>query len=781
MQSSRRRYALLLGIVFVVELVFALYTPTYVYPDERSHLQCISFYREEGRMPDPYTRGEKIQQDKHPPYLYVLGAMTLAASDGMFEDAEFSLPGPYERRWQLGRQQTVRVDAGARKVADGQLLLLRFAMLLHWMLAAAFFLACADLVFGAQKRWAFAMALGAATLPQAALGGAAVTPDTPLIAFCAGAWFYLLRAMLDGTRLRHDALWGGAFFALALLSKAAAVFFVPVVLVAGLRIARREGVVSSATEDASTTSGLDWRRGLLFVGLFAAIPVVLAAWWYLRNLVLYGDLFQMRAQVEAYTHSMRREPLSSTFFESLLWDLFRTFFGFFDRSTLLPRPLILVWAGLCGAAAIGLLTLLRRDLRGQASERERAVILPALVGFGVILTLTVVGNVTVPSAQGRYLYPALPGAMLLLGSGWRLALRRTHDGRGVYGALAIWILIGLWGLQWAIVRRDSVQRARRGGESVLFYEDCGSVGLHPHRVQGYDAPDQGQLGRVVPWRTVDGHPEAVVYRFDVPKDRDLQVRVTYFNPDPNTPYVAEAKGRFEYVTQRLFANGVMLHDDIELTGKPRELFWRVRKKHLASGKLELRFVRRAGVAASVAEIWIEEPWLDVRNRRVRNDGPRAIDALVLWARAAKGSETPAEGLARLALPSGDEAQLPAEVPSDATRIEVLGTYASPWMLREAEAHPVLADDRRTGPRWLGALEASGGYFMHGRGVIARLPFATDVTGPRMIELWVRSAGVWAYDSSQTRSPPFGSAIEYSSPSAVDASIDFAVFVGGWRP
>ena len=261
MRGTRRRYALLLGIVALVELVYALYNPPYNYPDERSHLQCISFYREEGRLPDPYTRGEKIQQDKHPPYLYSLGALTLAASDGLFDDAEFSLPGPYDRRWELGREQSVRVDPKARKVADGQLLLLRFLMIAHWLLAAAFFLACADLVFVAHKRWAFAIALGAATLPQAALGGAAVTPDTPLVAFCAGAWFFLLRAMLGPNErdLRRDALFGGGLWALALLSKAAAVFFVPVLLVAALRVARASstGDPGRGLEPSESTDSTD--------------------------------------------------------------------------------------------------------------------------------------------------------------------------------------------------------------------------------------------------------------------------------------------------------------------------------------------------------------------------------------------------------------------------------------------------------------------------------------------------------------------------------------------
>ena len=290
--------------------------------------------------------------------------------------------------------------------------------------------------------------------------------------------------------------------------------------------------------------------------------------------------------------------------------------------------MILAFAGLCGAAGLGLLTLARRGV--TASQREQAVLLPSAVGFGTILALTVIGNMTVPSAQGRYLYPALPGALLLFGIGLRLALRRVHDGRGIYAGVAIWIAIGVWGLQWSVVRREAVQRARAGASSVLYYEDCGSVGLHPHRVQGYDAPDEGQLGRVVPWRTVDGHPQAVVYSFEVPKDRDLQVRVTYFNPDPNTPYVAEAQRRFVYVTQRLFANGVMLHDDIEVTGKPRELFWTVRKQHLTTGRLELRFERREGIAASVAEIWVEEPWLRVtepartERRTPRSRHPRPL-------------------------------------------------------------------------------------------------------------------------------------------------------------
>lgn len=754
---SRARTFVFLAIVLVVEVFYALYNPPYNYPDERSHLQCAMFYRYERRLPDPYDEGEKIQQDKHPPYAYVAAALLLHGTAGWFDESEtrIELWGPYERTVVPGRMEAVRLTEPGR-VAEGQLILLRLMMLAHWLVAAWSLLRIADLVWRGWPCYAFSLALSIALIPQAALGGAAFTPDTPLVAFSTGAFYFLLRAAAGLDSARAVGLRSGAFLALALLTKSAAVFLLPVLGIAAIARARARG-----------ESGEAWR-----VLGWAALPAVVSSAWYVRNLVLYGDPFQMQAQIEAYAHSIRREPLTSTFFEAFFWDLFRTFFGFYDRQVLLPRPVYFALAGVCGVAVTGLCLLLRRTTREEAEPVELGAIPLALAGSGVLLALVTLGNLTVPSAQGRYLYPALGGILVLAGIGLKVGARLRRDSRWHVVAASAWVVFGLWAFHWSVLRHETAGRARAAGEGgVLFYEDCGTPNLQPHLVQGHTAPGLGQLGRIVSWRTFNGHEDAVVYRFPLEAPRPLQVRVVYFAPpDPVTPYRATFEtGRFVYGSQRLWANDALLHDAIEVTGAPQELVFPLPQRRLREGRLELRFERISGAAAVVSEIWVEEPWLVLEGTRLANRTARMLPYLVLFARA--GQEGHHDGV----LAPGVERDLAAYLPERPDRVQVLLRERSPWVRREAEAHPA------KGARWLGDLRASGGYRMHGRGRLAELPLGRPA-GPFLLLARARTPGQgWQLVEIPGSALSADGLLSYESTGASPTSLDYVLLTGGWRP
>lgn len=788
--SSLFRYVVFFAFVLLLEIGYAFLAPPYSYPDELSHMQAVVHYRDFGALPDPYDATEKVQQDKHPPYLYGLAALALAATDDATRDAtrdatggtaetapssQLRVPGPWERSWDLNKNRRASTRAESRPVRDGQLLVLRGISILHWLLAGFAMLSLADYVFPRTRRFAFAIALFFTSIPQAAWAGASLTPDTPLVAFCALAFLGLVKASNGIGRARGLGIWTGVALTMALLSKSAAICLGPVAVFALLLRARSRG-----------------RAETLRFTLAIALPVVvLAAWWYVRNLWLYGDAFQMHAQVETYTHSMRREPLSWVSFEAMLWDTFRTFFGFHTRLTLLPRPIFFVLAGFAGVAVCGLVLLLRRSIRSDVQRGQVRAVLLSIVAVVVMTSLAIVGNMTIPSAQGRYLHPVLPAFLVLAGCGFRVATRARGDGRWVYGAVLLWSIGGLWLFGECVVAREAVLRSRAAGAGgVLFYEDCGSPGLHPHEVQGFDAPDQGMLGRVLPQRSVSGHPQAVVYRFETAPliaARDaarangsvsaaLQIRVLYFAPDPRTPYVAEELGRFVYATQRLLANDRVVHEAIEVTAQPKEFFWPIDDAALTEKSLELRFERVAGVAASVAELWIESSWLELTRGRdgveLRNRGPRRVHAELLVE-----SE---QGIAsrRAWLEPGASISDPALSDLIGERneasIQLLALEHAPWSLREAEAHI----DRQHA-RWFGALDASGGYFVRGdSGVLARLPFAPRPPGASILlrERTTESRETWVLREIDAN----GDVFEFRAGSLETSSLDYAMLVGGWR-
>lgn len=758
-RSGIVRTALFLVFVAAIELVYALYNPPLHNPDELSHLQNAAWWRDEGTWSDPYAETERIQQDHHPPYAGIVGGLVLKLTEGLFDDAEpLALPGPYDITLEPGRRERVRMSDALAPARLGQLYVLRGIIALHQVLLAFFLLRIADFVWRDRRRFAFAMALACCAIPQVAMNGAALTPDTPLAAFSTAALWFALRAAAGGGSNLRLGIWTGSFFGLALWCKSGAIFLIPTLGVVALLRAH---------------SMRSLRAGLAYLGIAGVVTLIVGGFWYVRNVWLHGDPFHMHVLVETYAFAMRREPATATFVEVTLWDIFRTFFGFWNREILLPRPGILALAGVCGAAALGIALLVRRSVRCEVPRQALVAIPVALTALATLLTLTLMGNFVFPSAQGRYLYPALGGFLVLLGTGLRVAGRMRTDGRMSYVVAAGWIACTFWGFSYSVLSKYYSLHSRAKGEGqVLFYDDCGSPNRQPHLVpgSGLTPPDEGMLGRVVPWRTINGHPVAVVYRFELPQDApkdDLQVRVTYYNPDPTTPFVAHERGQFVYTTQRLRANGTLLHDEIEITSEPKEFVFPIPKSALDKrAELELKFEKVAGIAACVAEIWIERRWLTVREagkaRIVTNRTNRMLPAICVAGEGAAQEELHQD------LGPGDEVR----IDQPGFRVALL-ELASPWMLREAEAHKTKSS------RWFGHQAASGGYFLRGEGSVATLPFRTDLEGgefrARIIEGDERE---WKWIQPPGKRDAEGN-LDITFESRFD--LDYVELIGGLRP
>jgi len=742
---SRYQKLAFLLLVLGLELFFAIYNPIGEYPDETSHLQNAVFYRNHGRIPDPYkdkfelANGTRVsvQQGKHPPYVYTLGAVVLAATDGWFEKwRPIRLPGAYELSLKPAQRDN---DLGIRQ---GQVLLLRLVLVAHWCVGAWFLLLTMLLVWPERPRFALTIAVLACAIPQVILGGASFTPDTPCSAFSATAIYFLVRAFRDATRLVSSCLLAGVFLGLALLAKSGAIYLIPVIGLLSLQRAMARRRLAEAVRFAALTLGP---------------AALLSGWFYARNWILYGDPFQMQVLIETQAHWINREPLTSAFFEAFCVGMFETFFGFHAADISLWKPMYFVLAGVLGVAATGLLLLARRGVRAAVSRLELELVPAALLALGTLFTLTLLGNLTGFAPQGRYLFPGLPFLAILFGTGLTACLRIRGDGRGWYLLAAAWSLFAVVSFQDIILPRFGVLRSRAAGQGkVLFYEDCGTPGLNPHRVQGYTLPDTAQYGRITSWRTLDGHPEAVVYRFPIAKPRDLQVRVVYFNPDPRTPFAAGVAGKFVYASQRLLANGHMVHDRIELTSTPKLLLYPIPAAWVRSGQLELRFERTSGAAALVNEIWIEEPWLVVDGRKLENR--TSLDLPYCAVRRRGDTTQTVEGH----LGAGQRTEL-----QDAGPWQVDTAYLSPWLQLEAEGRQV------PGVEFLGSMTASGGYRLRGTGALARFDLPADATAGTIVVRVARSEDEWHLETVPT--PEQGTPLTYRTSKL--ESLDYLLVYG----
>jgi hypothetical protein len=157
--------------------------------------------------------------------------------------------------------------------------------------------------------------------------------------------------------------------------------------------------------------GRDW-RGWIFSGVLIALPVLLiAGWWYLRNVNLYGELFGLDTMVAiAGPRALTVLDLVPEFdgFRYSYWALFGavnivTFplaYVIFDLFTLLSVVGVVVWF-----------------VRNRRSERCLLLLILAgyvLLVFGGVIRWTMM----TPASQGRLMFPAITAISLLMWLGW---------------------------------------------------------------------------------------------------------------------------------------------------------------------------------------------------------------------------------------------------------------------------------------------------------------------------------------------------------------------------
>ncbi len=185
--------------------------------------------------------------------------------------------------------------------------------------------------------------------------------------------------------------------ALASLTKLSGLVLLPVVALAALWIARRDR---------------NW-RGLLILGvLITALWLLIAGWWYLRNLSLYGELFGTATM--AAVAGVRAEPFTlSTLlgefqgFRFTYWGVFgavnvMTFRWFYDLTDVITL-----------LAVVGVILALLRRQSWAARFPLLLSILTVLIGAAGVIAWTI----QTYASQGRLLFPYLAAISPLLAVG----------------------------------------------------------------------------------------------------------------------------------------------------------------------------------------------------------------------------------------------------------------------------------------------------------------------------------------------------------------------------
>jgi hypothetical protein len=443
--NARRSLWVLLVLFILLGWVYAATTPIFEASDELWHYPFVRHLADGNPLPvqDPNNVGPWKQEASQQPLYYALAAALTFWIDTSDMDTI---------RW-----LNPHVDNGVL-TADGNTNLVihqpvRESFPWQGTVLAVRLIRLVSVLMGAGTvylTWRIAQQVFP-NRPGLALGAAAVNGFTPMFVFisgavnndnlaillCSAALYLMVR---PGTPEVKDSLLLGIVLGLAALTKTTALGLIPLALLASVVAGRKELLA------------MGWRERFgwaLEHGLALLLPVlIIAGWWYYRNVRLYGDWLGWNAFIEVL--GQRAHPASLRQLWSERWGFSLSYWGLFGGVNIpMAEWIYHLLNALVGIATAGMVIYLIQQARRLNRERqepwwESAIRrLWPLVLLGIWSLAVAVGLVrwaTVTwSSQGRLVFSAISALSILMVTGLFAWLpRRVGDvGVGLLGGFMI--------------------------------------------------------------------------------------------------------------------------------------------------------------------------------------------------------------------------------------------------------------------------------------------------------------------------------------------------------
>ena len=449
---------LIIGLFLLGGLAFSLIVPPFETPDEPFHYGFARHIAQGNGLPvqDPENTGPWAQEGSQAPLYYLLTGLATSFID----QSDFPKLAVRNPRANIGDplhpgNKNFMLYAGRWQPLQGSNLALHVGRWLSLLLGAVTLWAIWRLARCAFPHTGMlpllTMALVAA-IPQFLFLSASFSNDNAVIAVSAFTLFWLARllAKADDNAIRRWE-WGvlGVALGVAALSK-----------LQGLGLIPLSGLV---------VLWLAWRRRtwriLLNAVLFAGIPtIVIAGWWYWRNIVLYGDWSGLSHLMEI--NGRREGDLDWRDFWPEFTGLRFSVWGVFGWfNILLPEWFYRVMDAVTGIGLVGAALATGRAVRRQASPEaphsptlRPSPLAPHIaimlwIWLAMMFALLLYWTAQATGSQGRLLFPALPAFAVLLTAGidfWLCWLPRLARSAVWIGLLALLVGMSIYTAGWLL-------------------------------------------------------------------------------------------------------------------------------------------------------------------------------------------------------------------------------------------------------------------------------------------------------------------------------------------
>jgi 4-amino-4-deoxy-L-arabinose transferase-like glycosyltransferase len=392
---------LIVAIYFVLGLAYAVETPKWQVPDEPAHYNYVLYLAENYRFPVlqmgdyPHQYLEEIKAAKFPPHMSIAPIRYESHQPPLYYLLAAVL---YKATSFLG--------------FEGQFLILRFFSVFLGCLLLLVVYTIVKEIFPDQEFLALTTTALIATVPMHIAMSAAINNDTLAELILATIVWLCIKSLKKGLTQRQ-VLFLGLLLALALLTKATiyAPAILSIILALGVR-ARVEGK----------------RAFLRQLGFISGIAL-LSCWWFLRNVLTYGDLdlfgWQRHDSIvmgQPTTAQWISEYGLSKVLQDFFVVSFHSFWAQFGwMGILVDSRLYLLLAIISIVVGMGFILFLARIAR----DRERLTSFQwwalglLLLVFVLVTAAHVLYNFKFVQHQGRYLFPSLVPIGLAFALGMR--------------------------------------------------------------------------------------------------------------------------------------------------------------------------------------------------------------------------------------------------------------------------------------------------------------------------------------------------------------------------
>jgi 4-amino-4-deoxy-L-arabinose transferase-like glycosyltransferase len=401
--------AVLLLAYVAFAVAYTVSSPLYEPTDELRHVRYVRHLQAYNDLPVQSADGPRAQSH-HPPLYYVLGAVASAwvpVQQDVYYEPETNPYWGY-RYWETGvdnKNQYLHSDE-EHWPFQGIALLVYVVRGLTILIGAGVIWTTHGIgreVF--RGRWAPSLVSAAVVAfnPQFLYLSGAVNNDIAATLFGAAVALVCVRMVRKGSVVRSDLLLG-VLYGLACLTKLhLAALLIPIELAHILSLRRDRDWVSFL------------RSHLIVLGLAAGI----SGWWFWRNLVLYGDLTGMAMVNELWEGRPAWDNLWAIR-QSLpyLWTSLCGRFGYGQ----VPLPGVLYQGLFVAALAVAMGYLVPR--RGGLRPAQVGVLVAAMGTFALVVFYYIL--IQPAGAMGRFLFPALPAASVIMAGGLDRLVPRSN-------------------------------------------------------------------------------------------------------------------------------------------------------------------------------------------------------------------------------------------------------------------------------------------------------------------------------------------------------------------